>query len=129
MSSIQNIDVQLFNVPLDEILTDAKHGDHTHFELITATVILADGSKGTGYTYTGGRGGRAIEAMIKHDLAPFILGKDGTDIEALYDAMQWPRRLFERNVGARQTALRKRQIFHDGHLHHECRRLQRKTTD
>lgn len=89
MSKIQNIEVQLFNVPLDEVLTDAKHGDHTHFELITATVTLENGAEGTGYTYTGGRGGRAIEALIKHDLAPFIMGKDGSEIEALYDAMQW----------------------------------------
>ncbi len=89
MSEIQSVDVQLFNVPLDEVLTDAKHGDHTHFELITATVTLSDGSKGTGYTYTGGRGGRAIEALIKHDLAPFIIGKDGSQVEALYEAMQW----------------------------------------
>ncbi len=89
MNKIQRIDVQLFNVPLDEVLTDAKHGDHTHFELITATVTLEDGSQGTGYTYTGGRGGRAIEAMIVHDLAPFIMGEDGTQVETLYDAMQW----------------------------------------
>jgi len=89
MSAIQNIDVQLFNVPLDEVLTDAKHGDHTHFELITVTIKLADGSEGTGYTYTGGRGGRAIEALIRHDLAPFIMGKDGTQVETLYDEMQW----------------------------------------
>ena len=46
MSEIQSVDVQLFNVPLDEVLTDAKHGDHTHFELITATVTLSDGSAG-----------------------------------------------------------------------------------
>lgn len=89
MSKITSIDIQLFNVPLAEILSDAKHGDHTHFELITATVQLEDGSEGTGYTYTGGRGGRAIEAMLTHDLKPFLIGKDAEDIEALYEAMQW----------------------------------------
>jgi len=89
MSKIQNIEVQLFNVPLDEVLTDAKHGDHTHFELNTVTITLENGTEGTGYTYTGGRGGRAVEALIKHDLAPFIMGEDGTQVEALYDAMQW----------------------------------------
>jgi len=89
MRTIENIELQLFNVPLDEVLTDAKHGDHTHFELVTVTIKLSDGSQGTGYTYTGGKGGRAIEAMIRHDLAPFIMGKDGSEIEALYDAMQW----------------------------------------
>ncbi|MBT53262.1 MAG: uroporphyrinogen decarboxylase, partial [Mameliella sp.] len=80
---------RLFDVPLAEVLSDAKHGDHTHFELITATVTLADGSEGTGYTYTGGKGGRAIAAMIEHDLAPFLVGKEAGDVEALYDAMQW----------------------------------------
>jgi L-alanine-DL-glutamate epimerase-like enolase superfamily enzyme len=89
MSAIRSIKCRLFNVPLAEILTDAKHGDHTHFELATVTIALADGSSGTGYTYTGGKGGRAIEAMIKHDLAPMLLGKDGRAIEVLYDEMLW----------------------------------------
>jgi len=66
---IKKIDIRLFAVPLPEVLSDAKHGDHTHFELVTVTVILENGSRGTGYTYTGGKGGRAIHAMIKHDLA------------------------------------------------------------
>ena len=89
MSNIQDIDVQLFNVPLDEVLTDAKHGDHTHFQLITVTIKLSDGSMGVGYTYTGGRGGHSIVAMIEHDLIPFLKGKNGAEIETLYDAMQW----------------------------------------
>ncbi|WP_323772430.1 mandelate racemase/muconate lactonizing enzyme family protein [Antarctobacter sp.] len=86
---IARVSVRLFDVPLAEVLSDAKHGDHTHFELICATVTLDDGSEGTGYSYTGGKGGRAIAAMIEHDLAPFLVGKSATDVEALYDAMQW----------------------------------------
>jgi len=89
MAKIDSMTVQLFDVPLAEVLTDAKHGDHTHFELVTATIRMSDGSEGTGYTYTGGKGGRAIAAMITHDLTPFLIGKDGRDIAALYDAMQW----------------------------------------
>jgi len=89
MTRIASIDARLFNVPLDEVLVDAKHGDHTHFQLITATVTLDDGSHGTGYTYTGGKGGHAIRAMIEHDLTPFLTGQDATSIEALNDAMQW----------------------------------------
>lgn len=89
MTKIDKIEVQLFDVPLAEVLTDAKHGDHTHFELITATVSTSDGNVGTGYTYTGGKGGRAIAAMLQYDLAPFLLGKDAADIDALYDAMGW----------------------------------------
>ena len=88
MAQITGIDARLFHVPLAEVLTDAKHGDHTHFELITATIRLSDGSEGTGYTYTGGKGGYAILAMIEHDLAPFLIGQGVSDIEALYEAMQ-----------------------------------------
>jgi len=76
-------------VPLAEVLSDAKHGDHTHFELVTVTLGLDDGSEGTGYTYTGGKGGHAIKAMIDHDLAPFVRGRQAGDVEALYEAMQW----------------------------------------
>ena len=89
MAQISDVTVKCFDVPLAEVLTDAKHGDHTHFELVTATIRTSDGAEGTGYTYTGGKGGRAIKAMIEHDLAPFLIGKDAGEVEALYDAMQW----------------------------------------
>ncbi|WP_371153493.1 mandelate racemase/muconate lactonizing enzyme family protein [Jannaschia sp. 2305UL9-9] len=89
MSKIESVDVRLFHIPLAEVLVDAKHGDHHHFELITATVRLDDGSEGTGYTYTGGKGGHAIAAMIEHDLAPFLIGRYAADVEAIYEEMQW----------------------------------------
>ena len=86
---ITSVETQLFHIPLAEVLVDAKHGEHHYFELITTTISLADGSTGTGYTYTGGKGGHAIAAMIDHDLKPYIIGQDGAQIENLYDAMQW----------------------------------------
>lgn len=89
VSAIAEVTARLFNVPLDEVLVDAKHGSHSHFHLITATVVLEDGREGTGYTYNGGRGGHATAAMITHDLAPFLKGRDAGDVEALNDAMQW----------------------------------------
>lgn len=89
MTTIASVEPRLYHVPLDEVLVDAKHGDHTHFELVTATITLSDGSKGTGYTYTGGKGGYAILAMIAHDLAPMLIGREATDVELLYEDMQW----------------------------------------
>jgi len=89
MSTIETVEARLYKVPLAEVLSDAKHGDHTHFDLITATVTTSDGLSGTGYSYTGGRGGHAVEAMIRHDLAPFLAGKDATAVETRYDDMQW----------------------------------------
>jgi L-alanine-DL-glutamate epimerase-like enolase superfamily enzyme len=88
-TAIKDVRLELFRVPLREVMVDAKHGAHTHFELVTATVSLADGSEGTGYTYTGGKGGHAIKAMIEHDIAPFLIGRDATQIDALYDGMLW----------------------------------------
>ena len=86
---ISKIQSQLFRVPLKEVLNDAKHGDHTHFELVTVTISLNSGLSGTGYTYTGGKGGRAIQAMIDHDLAPALIGKEATEVEQLADFMEW----------------------------------------
>ena len=88
-TEIRDVRVQLFRVPLRGVMTDAKHGAHTHFELVTVTLRLEDGSEGTGYTYTGGKGGHAIRAMIEHDLVPFLIGRDGSRIDDLYDAMLW----------------------------------------
>ncbi|MEO1009961.1 MAG: mandelate racemase/muconate lactonizing enzyme family protein [Bacteroidota bacterium] len=86
---IKTIDCNLFRVPLPEVMNDAKHGDHTHFELVTTTIWLEDGTQGTGYTYTGGRGGRSIKVMIDYDIAPALLGKDGSDVEGIYDFLEW----------------------------------------
>lgn len=86
---IAGLRVQLFHIPLKEVLNDAKHGDHYFFELVTVTITLNDGSEGTGYTYTGGKGGHSIVAMVEHDLRPFLIGKDASNIEKLYDDMLW----------------------------------------
>ncbi len=87
--TIKSLKIDIFQVPLDEVLSDAKHGDHFHFELITATITLSDGSEGTGYTYTGGKGGQAIKAMIEYDLKPVLIGADADKVEELYEMMQW----------------------------------------
>ena len=89
MAKIISVKATLYRVPLAEILSDAKHGDHTHFELITAQIETDDGLSGTGYTYTGGRGGTAVLAMIENDLGPFLTGLDSVDVEQRYDDMQW----------------------------------------
>ncbi|SIS67644.1 L-alanine-DL-glutamate epimerase [Zobellia uliginosa] len=88
-TSIKSVDCKLFRVPLPEVMNDAKHGDHTHFELVTSTITLEDGSTGTGYTYTGGKGGNAIKAMVDYDIAPALIGKDGSDIDGIYDFLEW----------------------------------------
>lgn len=85
---IEAVTVRLFDVPLDEVLVDAKHGDHSHFQLVTCTVRDADGAEGTGYTYTGGRGGTAVAAMLRDDVAPWLAGRD-PEPEAAHDGLFW----------------------------------------
>jgi len=89
MAKISTIRTRLFEVPLPEVLVDAKHPAHSHFELITVTVTLEDGSEGTGYTYTGGKGGRAIKAMLDYDLAPDLMNRDGEKVESLNEFCEW----------------------------------------
>ena len=89
MPCITDLETRLYRIPLDEVMADARHGEHTHFELLTVTVHTEDGAWGTGYTYTGDRGGHAIRTMVEHDLCPFQPGQDATPVEALHDAMQW----------------------------------------
>ena len=88
MNKIVEIRNHLYRIPLAEVLVDAKHGAHTHFEVILSELVT-EKYTGVGYTYTGGRGGHSIKAMIDHDLGPQILGKDITDIEAIYEELQW----------------------------------------
>jgi len=88
-NKIKSVAARLFRIPLPEVLSDAKHGDHYYFELATTTITLEDGREGTGYTYTGGKGGYAIRAMVEHDLAAALVGKDASDIDGIYDFMEW----------------------------------------
>lgn len=88
-NAIKSVETKLFKVPLPEVLSDAKHGDHYYFELVTTTITLEDGREGTGYTYTGGKGGHAIHAMVQHDLASVLVGQDASDIAGIYDFMEW----------------------------------------
>ena len=85
---IKSVNNRIYRIPLSEALEDAKHGIHTHFELVTVTIQLEDGSEGTGYTYTGGRGGISIKAMLDADIKPFLLEKDPTEVELINQELQ-----------------------------------------
>ena len=89
MTKIQTLKTHYYKLPLDEVLVDAKHGNHSHFELIITQVFDEAGAFGTGYTYTGGRGGKAVLAMLQEDLTPFVQGMHSEKVEHIYDEMQW----------------------------------------
>src|SRR5215211_7530100 len=82
---------------------DAGHGAIDSEELITLR-LHAEGLVGHGYSYTIGRGGRAIQALIEHDLAPLLLGQDARDIAGLWRLM-WQRLLYVGRGGLASFAI------------------------
>jgi L-alanine-DL-glutamate epimerase-like enolase superfamily enzyme len=82
---IEQIETAYYRLPL-EPMGDAGHGAIDTEGLITLT-LHAEGLIGHGYSYTIGRGGRAIQALIDHDLAPLLLGQDADDIAGLWQLM------------------------------------------
>ena len=76
-------------VPLPRVLSDSTHKAISHFELVTVRVRDAEGAEGVGYTYTVGRGGAAVHALVGRDLVPVLLGRDADLIESAWQAMWW----------------------------------------
>jgi len=86
---IADVQVDQFRIPLPTPLTDSTHGTMTHFEVVTVRVRCDGGAEGLGYTYTVGRGGSAIRALLETELVPFLIGKDDRHIDQLWDEMWW----------------------------------------
>jgi L-alanine-DL-glutamate epimerase-like enolase superfamily enzyme len=89
MNTIKSVKVEYYQVPLAEVLSDAKHGDHTHFELILCRVTCEDGVEGVGYTYTGGKGGKAIYSLLADEFKDKLIGRDSSEILGIWDSLQW----------------------------------------
>ncbi len=88
---IERIETAYYRLPL-EAVGDAGHGLLDSEELITLR-LHAEGLEAHGYTYTIGKGGRAVQAVIDHDLAPILVGQDASDIQRLWN-MMWQRLLY-----------------------------------
>ena len=99
---IDAIESAYYRLPL-EAMGDAGHGAIDSEELITVKV-RAGGLEGHGYAYTIGRGGRAVHALIDHDLAPLLAGRDASDIAGLWDLM-WRRLLYVGRGGLASFAI------------------------
>jgi L-alanine-DL-glutamate epimerase-like enolase superfamily enzyme len=100
--NIERVETAYYRLPL-EPMGDAGHGDIDTEELITLN-LYAGGLTGHGYSYTIGRGGRAVRSLIDEDIAPMILGQDANDIPALWDLM-WQRLLYVGRGGLASFAI------------------------
>lgn len=89
--TIERLETAFYRLPL-EPMGDAGHGAINSEELITLS-LHAGGLEGHGYTYTIGRGGHAIKALIDRDIAPLVIGLDESDIEGIWKLL-WQRLLY-----------------------------------
>jgi L-alanine-DL-glutamate epimerase-like enolase superfamily enzyme len=99
---IERLQSAYYRVPLEGV-GDAGHGAIESEELVTLE-LHADGLTGHGYAYTIGRGGRAIQALIEHDLAPLLVGRSAEDVEDLWELM-WRRLLYVGRGGLASFAI------------------------
>jgi L-alanine-DL-glutamate epimerase-like enolase superfamily enzyme len=89
MITITSVGVDHYRIPLPVVLSDSTHGDIAEFELVTVRIRDDSGIEGLGYTYTVGRGGGAVAALIKHDLCPILVDAEPDRTEALWQRMWW----------------------------------------
>ena len=86
---INHLTTHHYRIPLRSAMTDAMHGEMTHFEVIMVGVETDTGARGLGYTYTIGHGGAAIRSLINESLGPLVLNEDPRRIEKLWERMWW----------------------------------------
>ena len=99
---IERVETAYYRLPL-EPFGDAGHGAIDSEELITVK-LHAEGLVGNGYSYTIGRGGRAVKALLDHDIVPLLEGGDAEDVQGLWDLM-WQRLLYVGRGGLASFAI------------------------
>lgn len=86
---IARVRTDYYRVPLTRPADDAGHGRQEAVELVTVVVETKSGAVGEGYAYTIGRGGRAVKALIDHDLIPLLLDKRADEPENRFHELWW----------------------------------------
>ncbi len=83
MSRIERVEILQVNLPPKVRRTDAIQAFVTQ-ETPLVRIACADGAVGTGYTYTIGTGGSSVLALLRDHLAPRLIDRDSTEVEAIW---------------------------------------------
>ncbi len=83
MSRIAAVEILQVDLPPPVPRSDAIQAFVTH-ETPIVRLTMDDGSGGTGYSYTIGTGGSSVVALLKDHLAPRLIGRDPSHIEAIW---------------------------------------------
>src|SRR5829696_6317904 len=89
MAKLSSIEPGFYRIALPQVLTDSTHGEMRAFELNTVRVRDADGAEGVGYTYTVGRNGGGVDAVLRRELVEIMAGEEAEDIERLWQKAWW----------------------------------------
>jgi L-alanine-DL-glutamate epimerase-like enolase superfamily enzyme len=89
MAKIASIEAGYYRIPLEVPLSDSTHGEMLAFELNTLRVRDADGAEGVGYTFTCGRNGAAVDALLRLEFPDMAIGEDADCIEYLWNKVWW----------------------------------------
>jgi L-alanine-DL-glutamate epimerase-like enolase superfamily enzyme len=89
MAKLAAIEPGFYRIPLATVLTDSTHGEMRAFELNTVRLRDADGAEGVGYTFTVGRNGAAIDAVLTREMREIFEGEEADDIERLWRKVWW----------------------------------------
>jgi L-alanine-DL-glutamate epimerase-like enolase superfamily enzyme len=89
MPRISSVEPGFYRIPLPVVLTDSTHGEMRDFELNTARIRDSDGAEGVGYTFTAGRNGAAIDAILARELPEIMNGREADEIERLWHKAWW----------------------------------------
>jgi L-alanine-DL-glutamate epimerase-like enolase superfamily enzyme len=84
MAKLTSIEPGFYRIPLPVVLSDSTHGEIRAFELNTVRLRDADGAEGTGYTFTVGRNGAAVDAVLSREITELMVGQDADAIEWLW---------------------------------------------
>jgi L-alanine-DL-glutamate epimerase-like enolase superfamily enzyme len=83
MSPIERVEILQVDLAPKVVRTDAIQS-FVRQETPIVRITCADGAVGTGYTYTIGTGGSSVVALLRDHLAPRLIGRDATCIEAIW---------------------------------------------
>ncbi|MFC7395645.1 mandelate racemase/muconate lactonizing enzyme family protein [Chelatococcus sp. GCM10030263] len=89
MAKLAAMEPGFYRIPLPEVLTDSMHGEMRAFELNTVRLKDEDGAEGVGYTYTVGRNGAAVDAILRREMPEIFAGEEADHIERLWQKAWW----------------------------------------
>jgi L-alanine-DL-glutamate epimerase-like enolase superfamily enzyme len=102
--NISRVETFIVRMPIRRQISDATH-DFTHWSVAGCWLHTDEGLVGTGYTGLEGDGEDLIAQVIDRYYAPVLIGRDPSEISAIWEDLQWGRLHWVGRAGITQMAL------------------------